>query len=212
MSTSTEKDKRRGLPSRSRMADTPHGVHHQPRRKGNRKKLKSSVYFGTLLFLLRSSPDVFTREQQLWIVNYARKLSDLEILRAGRHAQKLLTKEDVRNYHLEDIVSVRRSIPWIEPYRAPESVRIGKGYTDKGALRPLHKKGRQLTDIQFWDEDIKYLLPFGYNTQGEWITADEVKSLVGIDLFHLVLNQIRSNSNTDQVLLPYLAVIQASPG
>jgi hypothetical protein len=191
------------------MADTPHGITHPIHRQRSEKKpLKKSIYFGILLFLLREKPDRFSREQQLWIVNYARKLSDEEVFRAGRLTELLITEESKRIFHLRDISNVLSSVPWIEPFNAPEAVRIGKGYTDKGALRPLHKKGRENGETSVWDEDVFYLLPSSYETRGKWLTADEVQSLVGVDLLNLALSQIRSM--TTNSFLPYRAADQAN--
>jgi len=194
---------RRGFSSRGKMADNPHRAHH-PLSDGPHKEtriLKKSIYWATLQYILLTEPGNLSELQQLWIVQYSQRLSDEEILRAGRHLEKLLSSSEIRMFHVKDILRVKQSIPWIEAKPPRELVRIGKGYTDKGSLRPFHKRGRQLSEIAFWDVDIQYMLPFDYEVKGEWITADEVKCLVGETLFELVLNQLRQGRfSPDQIL------------
>jgi hypothetical protein len=207
--TSHQDNPKRRSRLKGRMADTPHGVDH-PRRivpKVTRKRLKKSIYFGQLLYILWTEFEHLSTGQQLWIVNFARRLSDEEILRAGRHSQKLLTDPDSAFFHSKDIMQTRKSIPWIEPFQSPETVRIGKGYTDKGALRPLHKKGLPPKDFPMWDEDILYLLPLDYVPKGEWLTAEEVQSLIGsvdIGLLFNQLNQGRYRKVGEFFSQPYL--------
>jgi len=192
-----------------RMADTPHGAHHPTRKTGRRKELKRSIYYGTLLYILRTEVDRLTPEQQSWIARYSLKLEEQELERAGRHAELLLRDSKVQYFHVRDILRVRSSIPWIEPFNPPESVRIGKGYTDKGALRPLHERGRQLSEIKFWDADIPFMLPTFYTVKGEWITADEVKSLLGETVFGLVMMSLNQMVNPASTLLSQLQMIQS---
>lgn len=199
----------KGLPSSRRMADTPHRADHPLQRRGRRRDLKRSIYFGILMYILRENSEQFTREQQLWIVNYSRKLFEEELLRAGNFTEKLFTDETVRQFHLKDIQRVRSTIPWIEPFNPPEAVRIGKGYTDKGALRPLHERGRLLSEIKFWDEDIPFMLPTNYTLKGEWITADEVKSLLGETIFGLVMMSLNQMVNPQERILSQLQMFQS---
>jgi len=191
------------------MADTPHGADHplEPFRK-REGYLKKSIYFGILLFVLRRETDSFTAEQQLWIVNYSRKLSDEELLRAGKLTERLLNDEQSLIFHHKDIQRVRRTIPWIEPFNSPEAVRIGKGYTDKGALRPSHERGRQLSELKFWDEDIPFMLPTNYSQKGKWITADEVESLLGTPIFGLVMMSLNQMMHPSSGILSSLQMIQ----
>jgi len=187
--------RRRVGSSLGRSADTPHGVDHPVQRlRSERKPLKRSIYFGFLMYILRVEFDQLTREQQHWIVSFAQKCSDEELFRAGKLAFALLSDEKIRLFHARDIQRVRRSIPWLERFQSPEAVRIGKGYTDKGALRPYHERGRSLSQIKFWDADIVFMLPFDYQVKGDWLTADEASSLVGESLFELVLNQLRQGT------------------
>jgi hypothetical protein len=186
--------RRRINPSLGKMADNPHGATHLIQKSGEGWKLKKSIYFGILLYIQWEEYDRLSVLQNLWITNYARRCSDEELLRAGKLAETLKTREHIRFFHSKDILRVRKTIPWIESKPLPEAVRIGKGYTDKGSLRPLHERGRILSEIKFWDEDIIYMLPFDYQVKGEWITADEVKSLVGVNLFELLLTQVRQGS------------------
>jgi len=177
------------------MADTPHRVPHPLQPRKEQKRLKSSVYFGILLYILRQDSDNLTLEQIQWITNYSKKLDENQLLRAGKFSQGLIQNGDRQVFHARDIWAVRRSIPWIEPFLVPEKVRIGKGYTDKGALRPLHKKERSLGEMCFWDEDIRYLLPYDYQPVGTWITADEVRCLLGGNLLELVVMQLNQVGN-----------------
>jgi hypothetical protein len=205
-----KKSDRRLSSLKGRMADTPHRA-TQPRRetREGRKKLKPSIYYGILTYLLRVEFDSFTREQQFWIISYSKKLSDEEILRAGRFTDLLLSVDSIRMFHHRDIWNTRCSIPWIEPYRPPEILRIGKGYSDKGALRPLHQRGRQLSEIKFWDEDLSALTPPNYQAKGEWITADEVKSLMGETIFDLATLSLMRMMHPSAELLSHLQIIQS---
>lgn len=200
---------RRRSSLKGRMADTPHRA-TQPRRMSRKEgKLKPSIYYGILTYLLRTEFDSLTREQQFWIISYSRKLSDEEVFRAGKFTEKLITDGSIRLFHHKDIWNTRCSIPWIEPYRPPEILRIGKGYSDKGALRPLHQRGRQLSEIKFWDEDLSALTPPNYESKGEWITAEEVESLMGRTIFDLVTLSLVRMAQPSAELLSYLQINQS---
>lgn len=208
-STSQSRSKRRSSPQ-GRMADTPHRATPPVRR--NRSKtvpVSKSIYFGTLLFIQRSDPDSLTRHQHNWISNYAKKLDESQLLKAGRYSEMLMTQERSRYLFRNELLRIRRSIPWIEDLTLPESVRIGKGYTDKGALRPLHERGRQLSEIKFWDEDIPFMLPTFYTVKGEWITADEVKDLLGETVFGLVTMSLFQMVNPQSSVISQLQMFQS---
>lgn len=181
--------KPRGTPSRNRMADNPHPVPHPAQSQGRRRKFRPSIYFGILQYILWTEYERLTLEQQQWITHYASRLDESQLIRAGKFATSLLEDSDRQVFHSRDILQVRRSIPWIELPPPTEISRIGKGYRDKGSLRPLHRRGVPPGDIPMWDEDVYYLLPFDHEPEGRWITAEEVESLTGIP-FGLLASQV----------------------
>jgi hypothetical protein len=175
-----------------RMADTPHPVSAPFQGFRSLKGMKQSTRYGILLFLLQSSESFELSEgQRLWIIYRARKLSEAELLKAGEFSEKLLSDEVLRKRTKHQINETHVRVPSLNPKQLPEKRRIGIGYRDKGALRPLHHQ-RRIGEVVVWSEDIQYLLPLDQIVEGRWITADEVQSLIGVDLLNLSLAQIRS--------------------
>jgi hypothetical protein len=146
------------------------------RRKGN---LKKSVYYGFLLFILQEFRVLLHPDQVRWIIYYGRKLSDAELLKAGKLSQQLAQSELVQRRSAREIVRIFYSIPLLRRTPIPIPRRIGTGYHDKGALRPRHKP-RLPGEETFWSQDIwSFLLT---EEEGKWITSDEVFSLIGNNL------------------------------
>lgn len=174
-----------------RMADTPRpvGVPFQGFR--NLSGMSEATRYGILLFLLWSPEHELSEEQVLWIVYRARKLSEAELLKSGRLFEKLASNEISRQGLKREIAETYSRVPRLYPKQIPEKRRIGVGYRDKGALRPLHRS-RALGERVFWDEDILYLLPLDYEAVGRWISADEVLNLVQMDHLNLALSTIQS--------------------
>lgn len=177
--------------SRKRMADTPRSAvlpfHSQ--KKGN---LKKSTYCGILLYILVEYRKDLTDNQVAWIIHFSGKLSIQELLKASELSSKLITEENTLRRSQPEIERIRRNVPSLQKSKYPEKRRIGIGYRDKGALRPLFQK-RELGVETFWDEDLKFLLPLSYEVVGKWITAEEVIALVGVNHFELMKNQLGEN-------------------
>lgn len=178
-----------------RMADTPHPVSAPFQGFRSLSGMKRSTRYGILLFLMQNSTAFALSEgQRLWIVYYARKLSEAELLKAGRFSESLSQDQVLRQRMKHQIRETHIRVPSLNPIQLPEKRRIGIGYRDKGALRPLHQR-RRLGVRAIWDEELPiYLQPLTYEATGRWLTADEVESLVGVDL-NLVLSQIRIQSS-----------------
>lgn len=187
-----------GYSVQGRMADTPRSVGApNPGFRQSSLGMRKSTVYGVLLFLLQHPDFELSEGQRLWIVYYARKLSEAELLKAGNTSLSLLSNELHRQRMKHEINRLHHSVPSLNPLNLPEKRRIGIGYRDKGALRPLHRP-RPEGERTFWDEDILYLLPLSYEVTGKWLTADEVSSLIGVDLLNLVLQQIQKQT------LPYV--------
>jgi hypothetical protein len=175
-----------------RMADTPHPVSAPFQGFRSLKGMKQSTRYGILLFLLQSSESYELSEgQRLWIIYRARKLSEAELLKAGEFSEKLISDEVLRQRTKHQINETHIRVPSLNPKQLPEKRRIGIGYRDKGALRPLHHQ-RRLGERTVWSEDIQYLLPLDSDLTGRWITADEVESLIGVDRLLMSIAQIQS--------------------
>jgi len=173
-----------------RMADTPRSVGAPMERYSKIQGMRESTKYGILLFLLQSGHEL-SDGQRLWIVYRSRKFSEAELLRSAELSLRLLQDDILRTRMRWEIRKIHHSVPSLNPKNLPEKRRIGIGYRDKGALRPLHRN-RVLGERAFWDEDIQYLLPLTHEVTGRWITADEVVSLVGIDRLNLALTTIQS--------------------
>ena len=180
-----------GIVPQGRMADTPRSLAAPIPGFLNLKGLRQSTRYGILLYLMQSPDYSLSNEQRLWIIYRARKLSEAELLRAGRFSDDLNSRQDIRKRMRKDIEETFIRVPRLLPKQIPEKRRIGIGYRDKGALRPLHQK-RILGERVFWDEDVQYMLPLTYTSVGKWISADEVVSQTGNDLLNLVLHTIQS--------------------
>lgn len=173
-----------------RMADTPHTIGAPLQGFRSLSGMKQSSRYGILLFLLQSPEHELSEGQRLWIVYRSRKFSLAELLKAGKLSESLLTNEVQRKRMQKEISETHHRVPSLNPKQLPEKRRIGIGYRDKGALRPLHHR-RIIGERTFWDQDLLYLLPLDYEVKGKWLTADEVDSLVGVDLLNLVLLKIQ---------------------
>lgn len=161
---------------KSRMADTPASVDPPVQRHRRKGKLKKSTYFGILLYLLSEYREDLGPEQVAWIVRFQSKLRDEELLRAAQFSSKLRTEPRTLQRTQSEIERVRRNVPRLELPRLRESRRIGIGYRDKGALRPLHLR-RTEGETAFWLEDLKWFLPIN-EVEGKWVSAEEVQRLM----------------------------------
>lgn len=168
------------------MADTPRPVDPPVQLSSGRKqKLKKSTYYGILLYIMSEYSQDISPEQRAWIVYYSRKLSIAELLRAATFQSKLATEEITLRRTQNEINRIRSRIPRLENLSLPEPNRIGIGYRDKGALRPLTKK-REIGEDSFWNEDVRTVFPSLPESEGKWITAEEVNSLTGDTIFELL--------------------------
>jgi len=174
------------LNSMERMADTPRSI-DPPVRSGSRRKtkLKKSTYYGILLYIMSEFSKDLSSEQRAWIVYYSRKLSIAELLKATNFQAKLSSEEKTLERTMHEIKRIRSRIPRLENLSLPEPNRIGIGYRDKGALRPLTKK-REIGEDSFWSDDVKSVFPSLQESEGKWITANEVNSLAGDTIFELL--------------------------
>jgi len=195
--------------SQDRMADTPHSVGAPFHGFQSLRGMKQSSRYGILLYLLFSPDHELSNDQILWIVYRQRKLSEAELLKAGKLALSLIENEVHRQRLKKEIRETHIRVPRITPSQIPEKRRIGIGYRDKGALRPLHQKFRDNSVSSYWDEDIMHLLPLDYETVGRWITADEVYSLVGVDLLSLSLASIQQNLISSSAVQPNLKIFRS---
>lgn len=167
------------------------------------KDMRESTAYGILLFFLNNTFDwPLSTGQRLWIVYRARKLSLPELLRAGQYSDLLISDEAVKQRMFRRIREIYFAVPSLDPKQIPEKRTIGIGYRDKGSLRPLHQT-RTIGEEVFWDEDIAFLLPFGHEIEGKWITAEEVESLVGRDLLILAIQQIQRQTFRSDQLYPF---------
>lgn len=189
---------------RYRMAETPHVVYPPIQAREKVQKLKKSNYYGILLYLLSEFRILLPDEKVVWIINYGKRLSDAELLKAAKFHRLLITNEQVLKRTEKQVLRVFRSIPFNRIVLAPEPRRIGTGYHDKGALRPRHRP-RLEGERAFWSQDLSWILPPTIETEGKWLTANEVQSLIGNIPLELVLHQVQRNrsysSSTDPSLL-----------
>jgi hypothetical protein len=165
------------------------------------KGMRKSTRYGILLYLLSNSKDFeLSENQRLWIIYYSRKFSEAELLRASDVSERLNSDSLFLLRMKKEIHETHVRVPSLNPLNLKEKRRIGIGYRDKGALRPLHQK-RDLGEISLWDEDIRFLLPLNFEIQGRWITAKEVSSLIGVNLLNEVLYQIERQTQSALALL-----------
>lgn len=158
------------------------------------KWMKESTKYGILLFFLQNQNIYPLSEGQiLWIVYRARKLSEAELLRSAKFSLVLTNSEQARLRSRSNISKLYYCVPSLDPKRLPEKRTIGIGYRDKGSLRPLHENHGS-EGIEFWDEDISYLLPLSYTIEGKWISAEEVISLVGVEPLILATLQVQKQT------------------
>lgn len=182
------------------------GRHPLPGKRSNQgfrglKGMRRSTRYGILLYLLSNSKKFeLSENQRLWIIYYSRKFSEAELLRASDVSERLNSDSLFFLRMKKEIQETHVRVPSLNPMTLKEKRRIGIGYRDKGALRPLHQK-RDLGEISLWDEDIKFLLPISYETKGSWITAKEVSSLIGVNLLSEVLYQIEKQTQSALALL-----------
>lgn len=154
--------------------------------------MRESTRYGILLYFMRNSTEwPLSDGQILWIVYRARKLSLAELLRAGQFSGELNDNKETFRRTLKQIKETYFRVPSLNPKLIPEKRTIGIGYRDKGSLRPLHQQ-RRIGEEVFWDEDIAYLLPLNHKIEGRWITAEEVESLIGVDLLILAVMQSKN--------------------
>lgn len=177
--------------SSDRMAETPRSVGAPKDGFTDLPGMRKSTRYGILLYFLNNSTEwPLSPGQVLWIVYRARKFQETELLRAGQFCEQLSEDEKVRTRMFEQIRHTYFRVPSLGPKWIPEKRTIGIGYRDKGSLRPLHEQ-RNIGEEVFWDEDISYLLPLNQLIEGRWITAEEIKSLIGEDLLILALGAVQ---------------------
>jgi len=190
-STSQDPSDPASLPDRQDGRNPPPG---NPPKDGftELRGMRDSTRYGILLYFMRNSDEwPLSDGQILWIVYRARKLSLAELLRAGQFSGELIKDKQVFKRVFKQIKETYFRVPSLDPKRIPEKRTIGIGYRDKGSLRPLHQQ-RRIGEEVFWDEDIAYLLPLNHKIEGRWITAEEVESLVGVDLLILAVMQSKN--------------------
>jgi hypothetical protein len=178
--------------------DGRHPPRATPPNSGRRKRLRKSVYYGYLLFILEDFRVLLHEDQVRWIIYYARRLSEAELLKAGKLATELKTSEIAQQRSASEIVRIFHTIPRLRKTFIPIPRRIGTGYHDKGALRPRHKPRLPGAET-FWSQDIDLFLPT--EEEGKWITSDEVLSLIGIDLQEMIRNNLLTNRTYEQLAL-----------
>lgn len=176
-----------------RMAETPvpntlNRKRHVPGHTANH--LRKSKYAGLLFYLLLSNEiwiqESLSNDHRLWIKDFLGNIPEDIILKSYSFALKIYRNKRIRNSLTEEIVKELRSYRSPKVNRSPEPRRIGVGYRDKGALRPLHLR-RNVGEDCFWWDDIRHLLPGSSNPTGkDFITTEEVLSQ-GINPDHLLL-------------------------
>jgi len=179
------------VPLSSLWTDGRHPPRARPSNSGNGAiRLRKSVYYGFLLFILQEFRVLLHDDQVRWIIYYSRKLSEAELLKAGKLAHQLVENELVQRRSAREIVRIFHSIPLLRKPLTPEPRRIGTGYHDKGALRPRHKP--RLPGVEtFWTQDIQHFL--SSEMEGKWITAEEVESQIGNDLLEMIRKNLIEN-------------------
>jgi len=187
-----QRNKSPDLLSKVRMADTPRPVKRPNIALLEWRKVPKSIHLAYLLFITQDSTRELSQFQLSWISHFASKLDENQLYRAFNFFQELGKNEHLLQRTLPMINEAHRRVPRDGP-PIREKRRIGIGYRDKGALRPLYQK-REFGEESFWDGDIVSFLPFSYEVQGRWITTSEVKSLTGEIHFELLVSQLRSNS------------------
>jgi len=175
------------------MADTPHSIPRPDRSKHQVNRLSQAKYYGVLLSFLGQKEFPLSEEQVLWIIYYSRKLDESQLLKASRFREQILTDEVFSQRLKWEISKIYHNVPRLSEKRIPEARRIGIGYRDKGALRPLHLK-RTIGEESFWGEDLMFLIPQLDLEVDRIFTADEVKRLVGEYHLELALRQLKVNT------------------
>jgi len=165
-----------------RMAETPVPIILNQKRQGkgtSKNFLRKSRYGGLLIYLLTSAdPDIreqMTKDRKQWMLDFVGRLSIENLLKAYSFASEIRHSTRVRNSLKKEIIRELQSHRSPGIVRVPDPRRIGVGYRDKGALRPLHQKRNVGADALWWD-DVKHLLPSMSPPENGWITAEEVQS------------------------------------
>jgi len=179
--------------SKVRMADTPHTVKRTNSVSPEEwRKVPRAIHLSYLLILVQDPHRELNEFQLRWIAYFSGKLSETQLFRAYAFYHRLNSDETLLRRNLPMINEAHRRIPLDGP-PLPERRRIGIGYRDKGALRPLHQK-REMGEMAFWDQDIISLLPLDYKVEGKWITASEVRCLSGDNILELLRPSVFWNS------------------
>jgi hypothetical protein len=165
------------------MAETPVPDILNRKRQGrdsSKNHLRKSRYVGLLLYLMIFADSdtrlAVSKDHKLWMLEFIGRSSEEDLLKSFTFAVRIRDSKRVRN-------SLRSEISReLHTHRSPKVVRtstprrIGVGYRDKGALRPLHQK-RNVGADAFWWDDVKHLLPSSMSPpENGWITAEEVLS------------------------------------
>lgn len=168
------------LPSkdRRRMADTPLPAATKPVNSGG-TRLKRSRYIGVLIYILQKRKSEFKGQvsinQAIWIQDEIAKQPSAVLDSASSFSRKILHSPRIRQSLEGEIRRILRIDRTPRARILVEKRRIGVGYRDKGALRPLHDPKEEQVPV-FHISDVEYLLPLDHNLKEEWLTADEVLS------------------------------------
>lgn len=181
-----------------RMAETPVPDTLNRKRIGGEiqgNNLKKERFAGLLIYIMSSRElwilELLSSDHRLWIKDFLGKVPEDLLLKSYSFAVKIHSNKRVRNSLRNEIVKELQTFrPRITP-SIPTPRRIGVGYRDKGALRPLHQK-RNVGAESFWWDDVKHLLPADVPPpENGFITAEEVLSLgINPDHYLLVLQQV----------------------
>ena len=185
-----------GSPFQEKDGRHPRPSNPQPKASisGRGNRLRKSRYAALLLYLL-STEESWIREsvsfqRKEWMLNLLANMSEDILLKAHTFYLRIETDPRIRNSLRREI---RRELhSYRSPPRAskPEIRRIGVGYRDKGALRPLHLK-REVGEESFWYEDVA-LWTFSQPNGREFLTAEEVLSSgISPDSIMLINQQVR---------------------
>jgi len=176
----TESGEAVNLPSkdRRRMADTPLSAASKPVKTGG-TRLKRSRYIGVLIYILQKRKTEFKGQvsinQAIWIQDEIAKQTSSVLDSASSFSRKILHSPRIRQSLEQEIRRILRVDRTPRAHIPLEKRRIGVGYRDKGALRPLHDPKEEQVHVHHIS-DVEYLLPLDHNLKEEWLTADEVLS------------------------------------
>jgi hypothetical protein len=180
------------------MAETPVPDSLNQKRQGEvipGNHLRKSRYVGLLFFLLLyEDPEIrlqISKDHKLWMMDFIGSTSEEIVLQSFSFAKVIRDSKRVRNSLQKEINRELRAHRSPKVTRQTPPRRIGVGYRDKGALRPLHQKRNIGADALWWD-DVKHLLPNSMSPpENGWITTEEVLSSgINPDSYLMYFNQV----------------------